>query len=263
MTSRVAQIASHLNMAAKSDIHLYTTNTPNGVKVSMLLEELGLPYQVTAIEFSKNTQKEDWFLKINPNGRIPAITDTFTDGTPIRLFESGSILQYLVDRYDTENKVSYPHGTKEYYEVNNWLFWQMGGLGPMQGQANHFTRYAPERIEYGVNRYQNETRRLYRVMDKQLSKSKSGFLVGDRLTIADIACIGWVSSHAWAGIDIEEFTHLKAWLQKVHERPAIAKGANVPPKAKPAKPLTEEELEEIARKNREWIQQGMAEDAKK
>ena len=97
-------------------------------------------HQTTRIDLGKNTQKEDWFLEINPNGRIPALTDTFTDGSPIRLFESGSILQYLIDRYDTEHKLSYPHGSKESYEVANWLFWQMGGLGPMQGQSNHFTR---------------------------------------------------------------------------------------------------------------------------
>lgn len=146
------------------------------------------------------------------------MTDKLADGTPVRLFESGSILQYLVDRYDQDHKVSYPHGTKEYYEVNNWvsltgrkegegwvvdilelttsakLHWQMGGLGPMQGQSNHFTRYAPEKIPYGMSRYQNETRRLYRVMDTTLAKNPSGFLVGDRVTIADIASWGWVAS---------------------------------------------------------------------
>lgn len=104
-----------------SDIHLYTAATPNGIKISILLEELGLPYKVTKISLSKNEQKEPWFLEINPNGRIPALTDVFTDGTQIRLFESGSIMQYLVDRYDTEHKVSYPRGTKEYYDVNHWV----------------------------------------------------------------------------------------------------------------------------------------------
>ncbi len=102
-------------------IHLYTAQTPNGIKVSMLLEELGLPYQVTAVDIMKNTQKEPWFLEINPNGRIPALTDTFTDGKPIRLFESASIMQYLVERYDTEHKVSYPRGSREDWEVNNWV----------------------------------------------------------------------------------------------------------------------------------------------
>lgn len=108
-------------MASKSDIHLYTTQTPNGIKISITLEELGLSYEVHKVDISKNTQKEPWFLEINPNGRIPALTDTFTDGEKIRLFESGSIQQYLVDRYDTEHKISYPRGTREYYEVNNWV----------------------------------------------------------------------------------------------------------------------------------------------
>ncbi|KAK0635729.1 glutathione S-transferase [Bombardia bombarda] len=239
-------------MAATSDIHLYTTQTPNGIKVSMLLEELGLPYKVTAIELGKNTQKEPWFLEINPNGRIPALTDTL-DGSTIRLFESGSIMQYLVDRYDTEHRISYPHGSKEYYETNNWLFWQMGGLGPMQGQANHFFRYAPEKIEYGIKRYQDETRRLYGVMNGQLEKSTSGYLVGDRLTIADISCWGWVAAHHWAGISLDEFPHLNAWLEKLLARPGIEKGRNVPNKhtALETKNVSKEELDKQAASS--WV----------
>jgi glutathione S-transferase len=112
------------------DIHLYTAQTPNGIKISITLEELSLPYTVHKIDFSKNTQKEPWFLDINPNGRIPALTDRFTDGEMIRLFESGSIQQYLVERYDTEYKISYPRGTREYWEVNNWLFFLNAGVGP-------------------------------------------------------------------------------------------------------------------------------------
>ncbi|KUI60081.1 Disulfide-bond oxidoreductase YfcG [Cytospora mali] len=252
-------------MAAKSDIHLYTAQTPNGIKVSILLEELGLSYETTAIDISKNVQKEDWFLKINPNGRIPALTDKFTDGSTIRLFESGSIMQYLVDKYDTENKVSYPHGTKEYYETNSWLFWQMGGLGPMQGQSNHFKRYAPEKIPYGISRYQNETRRLYRVMDTALAASKSGFLVGDRCTIADISCWGWVASAKWAGVDIDEFPALKKWLYTLLERPGFEKGRNVPSEhaAFEVAKLSEEELDKKAEASRNWVQAGMKADAKK
>ncbi|KAK3370112.1 glutathione S-transferase [Podospora didyma] len=252
-------------MAARSDIHLYTAQTPNGIKVSMLLEELGLTYKLTTIEFSKQTQKEPWFLEINPNGRIPALTDTFTDGSPIRLFESGSIMQYLVNRYDPNHKVSYPHGSREYYEVNSWLFWQMGGLGPMQGQANHFTRYAPEKIEYGINRYQNETRRLYGVMEAQLSKSESGYLVGDRCTIADISCWGWVASHHWAGVSLDEFPSLNSWLFRMVSRPGIEKGRHVPSRhgALDMKNLSEEDLEKAAVSSRAWVQQTMADIAKK
>jgi glutathione S-transferase len=121
MTSRVSQVSSHFTMSSRPDIHLYTSQTPNGIKISITLEELGIPYKVTKIEFYKNTQKEPWFLEINPNGRIPALTDTFTDGKIIRLFESGSIQQYLVDQYDMEYKISYPKGTREYYETNNWV----------------------------------------------------------------------------------------------------------------------------------------------
>ncbi|KAK4044874.1 disulfide-bond oxidoreductase YfcG [Parachaetomium inaequale] len=272
---RIALLGSHLTSTrnkpshkmaeTKSDIHLYTAQTPNGIKVSMLLEELGLPYKVTAIEISKNTQKEPWFLDINPNGRIPALTDTLPDGSPVRLFESGSIMQYLVDRYDTEHKLSYPRGTAEYYEVNSWLFWQMGGLGPMQGQANHFARYAPEKIQYGIDRYQNETRRLYRVMDTQLSKSTSGYLVGDRLTIADIACWGWVAAGSWAGIRMDGLDHLNAWLDKVLTHPGCEKGRHVPSRHTMLdnRNKTEEELDKAAQKTRAWVQQGMKEDAKK
>jgi len=128
MTTRLTQLSSQLtsprnnqSKMAESDIHLYTTQTPNGIKISITLEELGLPYKVTKIDISKNTQKEPWFLEINPNGRIPALTDTFTDGKLIRVFESGSIQQYLVERYDKDYKISYPRGTREFYEMNNWV----------------------------------------------------------------------------------------------------------------------------------------------
>ena len=121
MITRVAQLVNQLKMATRPDIHLYTTQTPNGIKISITLEELDLPYKVTKIDISKNTQKEQWFLDINPNGRIPALTDTFSDGKSISLFESGSIQQYLVDQYDKDYKISYPKGTREYYETNNWV----------------------------------------------------------------------------------------------------------------------------------------------
>ncbi len=155
-----------------------------------------LPYNVHKIDISKNTQKEPWFLDINPNGRIPALTDTFNDGKSIRLFESGSILQYLVEQYDAKHKISYPKGSRESYEVNNWLFFLHGGVGPMQGQANHFYRYAPEKIEYGIQRYQNETRRLYSVLEKHLATTKSEYLVGNKCTI------GWKPAHGrvWSWI---------------------------------------------------------------
>ncbi|KAG9239922.1 putative disulfide bond reductase yfcG [Calycina marina] len=251
-------------MAAQPDIHLYTTQTPNGIKISITLEELGLPYKVTKIEFSKNAQKEPWFLGINPNGRIPALTDTFTDGKTINLFESGSIQQYLVDRYDKDYKISYPRGTREFYDVNSWLFFLNSGVGPMQGQANHFGRYAPEHIEYGVKRYTNETRRLYGVLNTHLEKSTSGYLVGDRCTIADIAHWGWVAAAGWAGVDIEDFPALKAWEEMMLKRPGVEKGRQVPD------PHTMRELskdsdaaKKAAEETKKWVQEGMAADTKK
>ncbi|KAH7135855.1 glutathione S-transferase [Dendryphion nanum] len=245
-------------------ITLYTTQTANGIKISITLEELGLPYKVHKVEISKNVQKEPWFLAINPNGRIPALTDTFTDGQQINLFESGSIMQYLVTKYDKDHKISYPHGSREYYETNNWLFFQNAGVGPMQGQANHFARYAPSPIQYAIDRYQNETRRLYSVLETHLSTTKRPYLVGDKLTIADIAHWGWVAGAGWAGVDIDEFPALKAWEERLAARPGVEKGRHVPD------PHTVKELlkdkakaEEQARKAREWVQAGMKEDAKK
>ncbi|KAL6407939.1 glutathione S-transferase [Ilyonectria robusta] len=268
MTSRITQLRHHISaMAAKTktDITLYTVGTPNGIKASILLEELNLDYKVYNIKMMENEQKEPWFLEINPNGRIPAITDKFTDGEQIRVFESGAILEYLVDRYDTEHKVSYPRGSREYWETSSWLMWQMGGLGPMQGQANHFKRYAPEQIQYGIDRYTNETRRLYRTMETQLAKSTSGFLVGDRVTIADISCWGWVAAHKWCGIDLDDFPHLEKWLYKLLERPGFEAGRNVPTPhtAFENNKLTEKELEAKAVSSKAWIQAGMKEDAKK
>ncbi|GAW18928.1 hypothetical protein ANO14919_084110 [Xylariales sp. No.14919] len=244
-------------MSIPTDIHLYTAQTPNGIKVSILLEELNLQYKVTAIEFSKNTQKEPWFLEINPNGRIPALTDTL-DGKQIRIFESGAILQYLVDRYDKDHKVSYPFGTPEYYETNSWLMWQMGGLGPMQGQLNHFNRYAPEKIQYGIDRYTAEVRRLFRTLDTALAASKSGYLVGDRATIADIASWGWVSVGKGSGVDPKEFPALQQWVLRMLKRPGVEKGRHVPSKHgyEETQTMTEDDFNAGAAENRGWILQG-------
>ncbi|PVH92577.1 glutathione S-transferase [Periconia macrospinosa] len=247
-----------------SNIVLYTTQTPNGVKISITLEELGLPYKVEKINISQNTQKEPWFTAINPNGRIPALTDTFTDGQTINLFESGSIMQYLVERYDTEYKISYPRGTREWFETNNWLFFQNAGVGPMQGQSNHFTRYAPEKIEYGINRYQNETRRLYGVLDKHLAKNNYAYITGDKCTIADIAHIGWVAAAAWAGIEIDEFPALKQWEERMTARPGVQKGRDVPEKHTSKESFKDPaQAEKRAAEARQWIVAGMKEDAAK
>lgn len=173
-------------------------------------------------------------------------------------------MQYLVEQYDTNNLISYPKGTRESYEVNNWLFFMNAGVGPMQGQANHFYRYAPEKIPYGINRYQNETRRLYKVLDTHLAQSKSGYLVGDRCTIADIAHWGWVTAAGWAGVDIEEFPNLKAWDERVLERPGVEKGRHVPTPHRMKELLKDKEAtERYAKEASQWIQKGQQEDAKK
>ncbi|PNP47419.1 hypothetical protein TGAMA5MH_01238 [Trichoderma gamsii] len=211
-------------MGIPTDITLYTVATPNGIKISILLEELGLEYKVRAIDVSINEQKGPWFLKINPNGRLPAITDKWTDGSDIHVFESGAILQYLVDRYDKDNRVSYSRDSKEIWEVNSWI----GGVGPMQGQAKHFINAAPEKNQYSIDRYINETRRLYSVMESQLAKSTSGFLVGNRVTIADCALFGWVLDRDYTGISLDKFPHIDKWLRTLSQRPAFQKGRQVP-----------------------------------
>jgi len=264
----VGQAARTVTMSStnRPDITLYTDSTPNGIKISIALEELGLPYKLEHINISTNKQKEDWFLEINPNGRIPAITDTHSDGQQIRLFEGGSILQYLADEYDSkDHKISFPRGSREYYECNNWLFWQHGGLGPMQGQANHFYRYAPEKIKYGIDRYINESRRLYGVLEKHLKNSKSGFIVGDHISIADITTVGWVIWAGWAGVEIDEFPNVKKWEEMMSAREGVSKGSAVPKPLKIKEMLKKnpQELDEYAKNASKWIMQGMDEDKKK
>ncbi|KAG8627538.1 hypothetical protein KVT40_005021 [Elsinoe batatas] len=167
------------------NLKLYTAGTPNGQKIHIALEELGLPYEVHKIDISKNEQKEPWFLEINPNGRIPALVDHSTT-PPQRLFEGGSILQYLTARYDKSHLISFPYDTPDYWESISWLTWMQSGVGPIQGQANHFYRYAPEKIPYAINRYQTETKRLYSVLEDRLAK-EGDWLVGGKYSIADIA----------------------------------------------------------------------------
>lgn len=247
---------------ARPNLTLYTAGTPNGIKISIALEELGLPYKVEHVDISKGTQKEPWFLEINPNGRIPAITDTFRDGKQIRLFESGSILQYLVEQYDKDHKISYPYGSREQYEVTSWVYFQNSNLGPIQGQANHFNRYASEKIQYAIDRYLNETRRLYNVLDQHLESSQSGFLVGDHVSTADITTIGWVMSARWTGLDLDHFPRLKAWEEMMSKRPAVSRGKDVPTKMK-VKDMSEEEMEDAQRATSDWVMKGMKDDAKK
>ncbi len=200
-------------------IKLYTAATPNGIKVSIALEELGMDYEVHSISLSKLEQKEDWFLAINPNGRIPAIVDHANEDFAV--FESGAILVYLA----RQTGRLMPTDPKGESLVMQWLMFQMGGIGPMMGQANVFFRYAEENIPYAIDRYQREVRRLCEVLDGQLKDNE--YLAGD-YSIADIANYSWVQSHDWSGVDIEGLDHLQRWIAQLDERPAVKKGMIVP-----------------------------------
>ncbi|KAL2699813.1 hypothetical protein AAEP93_009788 [Penicillium crustosum] len=204
------------------DITLYTWLTPNGIKVSIALEELSLPYQTIAVDISTNAQKEPWYVAINPNGRIPALMDKGQ-----RIFESGAILQFLVDKYDNNRDISYEPGSPEYYEQQSWLMFQMGGLGPMQGQANHFRLMAGEYSAYGINRYMNETKRLYGVLNDRLKVSS--FLAGSQYTIADIANFGWVRyGYIALEINLAQYPALRLWHDRILQRDAVQRGIKVP-----------------------------------
>ncbi|WP_237153968.1 glutathione S-transferase family protein [Oryzibacter oryziterrae] len=208
-------------------IDLYYWPTPNGWKISILLEELGIPYNLHFINISKGEQFEPAFLKISPNNKMPAIVDPEgPDGKPISVFESGAILQYLGRKFGK----FYPADERARVEVDQWLMWQMGGFGPMLGQNHHFNIYAPEKIPYAMKRYTDETHRLYGVLNKQLEGRD--YVAGD-YSIADIAIVGWAKLWDRQKMDIEEFPNVKAWLARVLARPAVAKGiaiaAPVPP----------------------------------
>lgn len=219
-------------------IELYTAATPNGWKASIALEELGLPYELKAIALDKNEQKTPEFLAINPNGRIPAIIDRDAD---ITVFESGAILQYLAEK---TGKLM-PTDPKGKYSVIQWLMFQMGGVGPMQGQANVFYRYFPEKIQPAIDRYQHETRRLYEVLDGRL---KGRDWLADDYSIADIANFTWVHVHFWAGVEVEGLDNLQAWMERMRARPAVQKGLNVPPPAVDLSQASDEEAKKFAEK---------------
>ena len=206
---------------SQAPLDLYYWPTPNGWKISIMLEECGLPYNVVPVNISKGDQFKPEFLAISPNNRMPAIVDRDgPGGKPISIFESGAILQYL----GRKTGKFYPADERGRVEVDQWLFWQVGGLGPMAGQAHHFRLYAPEPIEYAVNRYTNECNRLYGVMNKRLADRP--YLAGD-YSIADMACVGWAKLWHRQGQDIEDFPHFKRWLNAVLARPAVERGMAV------------------------------------
>ncbi|MGK5079221.1 glutathione S-transferase family protein [Janthinobacterium sp. HLX7-2] len=201
-------------------IDLYTAATPNGHKVSIALEELALPYTLHALELSQQQQKAPWFLAINPNGRIPAIVDRANDDFAV--FESGAILVYLAEKTGQ----LLPQDAKGRSRVMQWLMFQMGGVGPMMGQANVFYRYFPEKIQPAIDRYQGESRRLLRVLDTHLAQHE--YLAGD-YSIADIANWAWVRTYKWSGVAIGDMPHLQRWLAAIYARPAAQRGILLPP----------------------------------
>jgi GST-like protein len=207
--------------AATKPIELYYWPTPNGYKITIMLEELGVPYDVKYVNIGRGEQFEPSFLKISPNNRMPAIIDPDgPGGQPISVFESGAILQYLGRKYGK----FYPADERGRVEVEQWLFWQMGGLGPMAGQAHHFRQYAPEKLQYAIDRYTNECNRLYGVINKRLADRE--FLAGD-YSIADMASWPWTRSWQNQGQDLDEFPNMKRWFQAMEARPAVQRAVLV------------------------------------
>ncbi len=219
-------------------IQVYSWATPNGHKVHIMLEECGLPYVVLPIDIGAGDQFEPRFLSISPNNKIPAIVDP--DGPneqPISLFESGAILLYLAGKTGQ----FMPTGVREKYEVLQWLMFQMGGVGPMLGQAHHFRIYAPQKIGYAIERYTNEAKRLYGVMNRQLARSK--YIAGPHYSIADIAVFPWLRSWKNQGIDWNDYPHLRGWFDEIENRPAVKRGVAV--LAAERKPLVDDKARQM------------------
>ncbi|KAF2646337.1 glutathione S-transferase II [Massarina eburnea CBS 473.64] len=214
-------------LKATKGIELLTWGTPNGVKASIILEELkaayGKDYTWQGINIGENIQKEPWFTKLGPNGRIPVIVDHDQGGFAVQ--EGLAILTYLTRHYDPDHKFSFTDPL-DISRAEQWMAWQHGGLGPMQGQANHFNRFAPERIAYGMQRYTGETERLVGILDNHLKDQE--YLVGNKYSIADINSFGWVNALRFSGVDIDDFPNLKAWWERILARPAVAAGLSVP-----------------------------------
>jgi GSH-dependent disulfide-bond oxidoreductase len=219
-------------------IDVYSWPTPNGHKVHIMLEECGLQYQAIPVNIGTGEQFRPEFLAVSPNNKIPALVDPQgPDGKPISVFESGAILVYLAAKTGR----FLPKGDREKFEVLQWLMFQMGGVGPMLGQAHHFRMYAPEKIPYAIDRYTNEARRLYGVIDKRLAASE--WLGGAEYSIADIATFPWLRSWQNQGVVIEEYPHLKRWFDTIAARPAVQRGVKV--LADLRKPITDDKSREI------------------
>jgi len=217
-------------------IELYTWPTPNGHKIHIMLEEITLPYRVHPVDIGKGEQFDPAFLEISPNNRIPAIVDPDgPGGAPMSLFESGAILIYLAEK---TGRLLASEGVARYRAIE-WLMFQMGGVGPMLGQAHHFRQYAPEKVPYAIERYTNEARRLYGVLDRRLAET--AYLAGGDYTIADIATFPWLRSSENQGVDMDAFPNVKRWFETIARRPAVARGLEVLSAKRRTGPMTEEE----------------------
>ena len=203
-------------------IQLFSFDTPNGRKISVALEEMGLPYQVNVVDITAGEQSDPAFSRISPNNKIPVIVDPDgPDGQPISVFESGAILIYLAEK----SGLFLPRDGRERVAVMEWLMFQMGGVGPMLGQTHHFRIYAPEKVEYAINRYTKEANRLYGVMDRQLAKNK--FIAGKTYSIADIAIYPWLRNWKNQGVELSEYPHVQTWFNEIDQRPAVKRGVEV------------------------------------
>ena len=230
-------------------IDLYTAATPNGHKVSIALEELNLPYSLKVLDLTQGEQKLPAFLAINPNGRIPALVDH--DAEDFAVFESGACLMYLAEKTGQ----LMPTDAKGRSRVIQWLMFQMGGIGPMMGQANVFYRYFPEKISSVIDRYQGESKRLFRVLDGHLKEHE--YLAGD-YSIADIANWAWVRTHRWSGVEIDDLPHLKRWRDQLRARPAVQRGILQPPSSLDLRVDDPEKAQQFAEGARKMLEQGQS-----
>ena len=221
-------------------LDVYFWPTGNGKKISIMCEECGFDYKIIPINIGKGDQFTPEFLKISPNGKMPAIVDHDFPGKPIAIFESGAILEYLAEKAGK----FLPKETRARYEVKQWVYWQVGGLGPMAGQAHHFLRYAPQKVEYAMNRFRKETARLYGVLDKQLSTRE--FIAGD-YSIADIAAWPWIARYEWQEQNLDDFPNVKRWyFESVGGRPAVQRGAKAGEELRDMdKPMSDEDKKRL------------------
>ncbi|KAK6203437.1 glutathione S-transferase [Scheffersomyces amazonensis] len=207
-------------------LKLYTAATPNGFKISIFLEFLGLKYDVQKINLRTNEQKEDWFVKLNPNGRIPTLTDS---NTGVTISQTAAILQYLADTYDKDHKFSYKFGSVEYYKQLEYLIYSVAEQGPITGQLSHFTRAAPEKIPYALERYGTDVKRILGVLDEIINRNKDNglYFVGTHYSIVDFSVFGWARSAGNLGIDLDQWTYLGKWFKELSEAPEVKKGIEI------------------------------------